>query len=125
MLTDEERVALIREIPTDFPCLNDPLCKDATNPADRSESLAHHFDCPTLEVWVVVRRLLASDWLAAHDAQVRREERERIAQAIEALEEQSKTHSAGQWSKDDTVTRHGLTYAYAARIARGETGSSS
>lgn len=60
MKTTEEFVALIREIPTDFPCLNDPPCEDATNPADRSESLAHHFDCPTLDAWVVVRGILAA-----------------------------------------------------------------
>ena len=31
---------------------------------------------------IVARAVLASDWFAAHDAQVRREERERIAQAV-------------------------------------------
>lgn len=34
--------------------------------------------------WSLAQRILASEWLAAHDAEVRATERERIAAAIEA-----------------------------------------
>lgn len=58
---------------------------------------------------------LASDWLAAHDAEVQRVTAERIAQAIEAARD--KLHPAFSTEDHGNLPRG---YTNAARIAREE-----
>ena len=68
------------------------------------------------------RAILTSDWLAAHDAEVRRETAGRIAQAIEARRD---------WLRENNLNAAGDAYLVglldalveAARIARQEQGS--
>ena len=59
----------------------------------------------------VARAVLASDWLAAHDAKARADERERIAQAIQRAKP---PHLTRDYTPVDAA------YDTAARIARGE-----
>lgn len=59
--------------------------------------------------------ILASDWLAAHDAEVQRVTAERIAQAIEAARD--KLHPAFSTEDHGNLPRG---YTNAARIAREE-----
>lgn len=76
----------------------------AERPLDESASVATYGE--------LAQAVLASDWLAAHDDRVRREEGERIAQAIEADRE--------RWyaTEHPQTAVGGHAYTLASRIAR-------
>lgn len=80
-----------------------------------AENCPHHVTGYCFRDFDAARSFLASDWLAAHDEQVRREERERIAQAIEAGSDHHPIGSHG--------AQHNDTIRWAADVARQEQGS--
>lgn len=78
------------------------------------------FDSDRDDARTDARAILASDWLAAHDAQVRREERERIAQAIEAIRTEHSEEDAVDGCSSRFCKGWLLGQTHAARIARAE-----
>lgn len=74
-------------------------------------STSPFFDITMRDAESIAATVLASQWLAQRDAKVRTEERERIAQAIEAERE-------GVAGQDSAAFIHRYAYADAARIAR-------